>query len=74
MALSEEDYTQREIAPRMGCTESVNVSEIVKKNRLTGSVKDAKIPGQKLKTSERGQAHGKEKQVKLLQDYTANKS
>ena len=35
----------------MGCTESV--SEILKKNRLTGSVKDSKIPGQKQKTSKR---------------------
>ena len=53
LALFDEGYTQREIAARMGCTESVSVSEILKKNTLTGSVKDAKIPGQKQKISER---------------------
>ena len=68
-----EGYMQREIAPRMGCTKSVSVSEILKK-RLTGSVKDAKIPGRKQDIWERGQAHGKEKQAELLQDCTANKS
>ena len=52
LALSEEGYTQREIAARVGCTQS-SVSEILKKKRLTGSVKDAKIPGRKRKTSER---------------------
>ena len=31
LALSEEGYTQREIAARVGCTQS-SVSEIVKKN------------------------------------------
>ena len=52
LALSEEGYTQREIAARAGCTQS-SVSEILKKKRLTGSVKDAKIPGRKRKTSTR---------------------
>ena len=47
LALSEEGYTQREIAASMGCTESVSV--ILKKNRFIGSVKDAKMPGQKKK-------------------------
>ena len=36
----------------MGCTQS-SVSEILKKKRLTGSVKYAKMPGRKRKTSER---------------------
>ena len=43
LALSEEGYTQREIAARVDCTQS-SVSEILKKKILTGSVKDAKIP------------------------------
>ena len=42
LALSEEGYTQREIAARVGCTQS-SVSEILMKI-LTWSVKDAKIP------------------------------
>ena len=52
LALSEEGYTQREIAACVGCTQS-RVSEILKKKRLAGSVKDANIPGWKQKTSER---------------------
>ena len=52
LALSEEGYTQREIAARVGCSQG-SVSDILKKQRLTGSVKDAQIPGRRRKTSER---------------------
>ena len=52
LELSEVGYTQREITTCVGGTQS-SVNEILKKKRLTGSVKDAKIPGLKRKTSER---------------------
>ena len=52
LALSEEGYTQREIAARVGCSQG-SVSDILKKQRLTGSVNDAQIPGRRRKTSER---------------------
>ena len=52
LALSQEGYTQREIAARVGCSEG-SVSDILKKQRLTGSVNDAQIPGRRRKTSER---------------------
>ena len=42
----------------MGCSQSVN--NILKKPRLTGSVKHLKIPGRKKENyEERGQNHGK---------------
>ena len=52
LALSQEGYTQREIAARVGCSEG-SVSDMLKKQRLTGSVNDAQIPGRRRKTSER---------------------
>ena len=52
LALSEEGYTQREIAARVGCSGG-SVSDMLKKQRLTGSVNDAQIPGRRRKTSER---------------------
>ena len=51
MALAEEGYTQRVIAARVGCTQA-SVSGILKK-MVYGNVKDAKIPGQKRKTSQK---------------------
>ena len=50
LALSEEGYSQREIARRVGCCQR-SVSDILKKQHLTGSVKDRKIPGRKRKTT-----------------------
>ena len=52
VALSEEGYTQRVIAARVGCTQA-RVSGILKKKMVYGNVKDAKIPGRKRKTSQK---------------------
>ena len=52
LALSEEDYTQRQIAASVGCSQK-SVSEILKKYRITCNIKDIKIPGRKRKTTER---------------------
>ena len=50
LALSEEGYSQREVARRAGCCER-SVSDILKKERLTGGVRDRKIIGRKRKTT-----------------------
>ena len=50
LALSEEGYTQREIAIQVGSSQK-NVSDILKKQRDTGTVRDKKIPGRKRKTT-----------------------
>ena len=52
VALSEEGYTQRVIAARVGCTQA-SVSGIFKKKMVYGNVKDVKIPGRKRKTSQK---------------------
>ena len=52
VALSEEGYTQRVIAARVGCTQA-SVSGILKKMMVYGNVNDAKIPGWKRKTSQK---------------------
>ena len=44
-----ESYSERETADQVGCSQSVR--NILKKPKLTGSVKDLKIPGQKRKTT-----------------------
>ena len=41
LALSEEGYSQRRIAARIGCSRK-SISEILKMHRITGSVKDRK--------------------------------
>ena len=51
VALSEEGYTQRVIAARVGCTQA-SVSGILKK-MVFGNVKDVKIPARKRKTSQK---------------------
>ena len=50
LALSEEGYSQREIAHLVGCSQR-SVSDILKKQRLTGCVRDRKILGRKRKTT-----------------------
>ena len=50
LALSEEGYSQREVARRVGCCQR-SVSDILKKERLTGGVRDRKIIGRKRKTT-----------------------
>ena len=50
LALSEEGYSQREVAHRVGCSQR-SVSDILKKQRLTGCVRDRKILGRKIKTT-----------------------
>ena len=52
VALSEEGYSKREIADRFGCSQR-SFRDILKKQRLTESVKDLKIPGRKRKTTKR---------------------
>ena len=52
IVLSEELYSQQEIASRVGCSRSA-VGEIIRKHRLTGSVADRKIPGRRRKTTAR---------------------
>ena len=46
-----ESYSLRETADQVGCSQSV--SNILRKPRLTGRVKDLKIPGQKKKTTKK---------------------
>ena len=48
LALSEEGYSQREVAHRVGCSQR-SVSDILKKQRPTGCVRDRKIFGRKKK-------------------------
>ena len=50
LALSEKGYSQREVARRVGCCQR-SVSDILKKERLTGGVRDRKIIGRKRKTT-----------------------
>ena len=50
LALSEEGYSQREVPLRVGCCQR-SVSDILKKKRLTGGVRDRKIAGRKRKTT-----------------------
>ena len=52
VALSEEGYSQREIAARVGCSQR-SVSGILKKHEETGSVRDKRIPGRLRKTTSR---------------------
>ena len=52
VALSEEGYSQRQIAARVGCSQK-NVSRILKKLRETGSVQDKKISGRLRVTTRR---------------------
>ena len=52
LALSEERYSKREIADRVDCSQR-RFRDILKKQRLTGNVKDLKIPGRKRKTTKR---------------------
>ena len=52
VALSEEGYSQRQIATRVGCSQK-SVSLILKKLRETGSVKDEKISGRLRVTTRR---------------------
>ena len=49
VVLSEEGYSQRQIATRLSCSQKT-VSLILKKQRETGSVKDKNIPGRPRKT------------------------
>ena len=48
LALSEEGYSQRAVARRVGCSQR-SVSDILKKQRLTGCVRDRRIAGRKRK-------------------------
>ena len=50
LALSEEGYSQREVARRVGCCQR-SISDILKKEPLTGGVRDRKIVGRKRKTT-----------------------
>ena len=50
LVLSEKVYSQREVARRVGCCQR-SVSDILKKARLTGGVRDRKIVGRKRKTT-----------------------
>ena len=52
LALSEERYSKREIADRVDCSQR-RFRDILKKQRLTGNVKDLKIAGRKRKTTKR---------------------
>ena len=52
LALSEERYSKREIADRVDCSQR-RFRDILKKQRLTGNVKDLKITGRKRKTTKR---------------------
>ena len=53
-----EGKLQRETADRVGCSQR-SVSNVLKKPRLTGSVRDLKILGRKKENyEERGQNHG----------------
>ena len=49
-ALSEEGYSQRAVARRFGCSQRT-VSDILRKQRLTGCVRDHEIIGRKRKTT-----------------------
>ena len=66
LALSEEGYSQREVARRVGCCQR-SVSDILKKERLTGGVRDRKITGRKRKTTTKRTdlSSGKVKQIDL---------
>ena len=50
LALSEEGYSQRAVARRVGCSQR-SVSDILRKQRLTGCVRDHVIIGRKRKTT-----------------------
>ena len=52
-ALSEEGYSQRVIAVRIGCSQRSVCDILIKTKKLTGSVKDLKTPGRKRKTTRR---------------------
>ena len=52
LVLSEEGCSQRTIPARVSCSQK-SISEILKKHRITGSVKDRKILGPKRKMTER---------------------
>ena len=51
LELSEEGYSQRVIAVCVGCSQRRVCEILEKKKKLTGSVKDLKIPGRKRKTT-----------------------
>lgn len=46
LASSKGSYTQCEIGARVGCSQD-SVSAVLERKRLTGSVKDAEIPGRR---------------------------
>ena len=50
LALSEDGYSQGEVAHRVGCSQR-SVRNIFKKQRLNGCVRDRKILGRKRKTT-----------------------
>ncbi|KAI6652420.1 hypothetical protein LOD99_7434 [Oopsacas minuta] len=50
--LSESGHTQREVAKMVGCSQK-SVAEILKKHRLTGTVRDLAIPGRPRVTTKR---------------------
>ena len=52
IVLSEEGYSHREIAARVGCSHGA-VGEIIHKHRITGRVEDKPIPGRFRKTTRR---------------------
>ena len=49
LAMSEEGYSQREIAVRAGCSQRTVCDVLKEKKRIIGSVQDLKIPGRKRK-------------------------
>ena len=52
IVLAEEGYSYRQIVSRVGCSRG-SVGEIIKKQKLTGSVHDMPIRGRDRKTTER---------------------
>ena len=51
--LSEEGYSQRQIADRLGCSQ-ISIDRTIRRHSATGSVQDKTIPGRRRKTSRRG--------------------
>ena len=52
VALSEEGYSQRQIADRLGCSQK-SIDRTLRRHSATGSVQDKTIPGRRRKTSRR---------------------
>ena len=52
IVLSEEGYSQRQIADRLGCSQK-SIDRTLRRHSATGSVQDKTIPGRRRKTSRR---------------------